>query len=76
MAVKEQIYQIDGFIFYGKKEAEQAKKADPGKKWERRYKTKGTKRKDGLQKAVSDLDCDLRAVGDYGGVHVCDHAYE
>ena len=30
MAVKEQIYQIDGFIFYGKKEAEQAKKEGAG----------------------------------------------
>ena len=30
MAVKEQIYQIDGFIFYGKKEAEQAKKEAAG----------------------------------------------
>ena len=28
MAVKEQIYQIDGFIFYGKKEAEQARKKE------------------------------------------------
>ena len=30
MAVKEQTYQIDGFIFYGKKEAEQAKKEAAG----------------------------------------------
>ena len=30
MAVKEQIYQIDGFIFYGQKEAEQAKKEAAG----------------------------------------------
>lgn len=30
MAVKEQIYQIDGFIFYGKKEADQAKKEAAG----------------------------------------------